>query len=73
MRAIRTTATNNLKLIIMKAIKLTNSHGTMLVNVATIQKVYTDLSKDTKVQLIGMEHYFVVHETIEEIYQLINN
>ncbi len=57
----------------MKAIKLTNSHGTMLVNVATIQKVYTDLSKDTKVQLIGMEHYFVVHETIEEIYQLINN
>jgi DNA-binding transcriptional regulator YhcF (GntR family) len=57
----------------MKAIKLTNSHGTILVNVATIQKVYTDLSKDTKVQLIGMEHYFVVHETIEEIYQLINN
>ena len=29
----------------MKAIKLTNSNGTMLVNVATIQKVYTDLDK----------------------------
>ena len=57
----------------MKAIKLTNSNGTMLVNVATIQKVYTDLDKRTKVQLIGMEHYFVVQETIEEIYKLINN
>jgi DNA-binding transcriptional regulator YhcF (GntR family) len=57
----------------MKAIKLTNSCGTMLVNVATIQKVYTDLNKETKVQLIGMEHYFVVKETIEEIYNLINN
>jgi len=57
----------------MKAIKLTNSHGTMLLNVATIQKVYTDLDKRTKVQLIGMEHYFVVEETIEEIFNLINN
>ena len=57
----------------MKAIKLTNSTGTMLVNVATIQKVYTDLDKRTKVQLIGMEHYFVVEETIEEIFNLINN
>ena len=57
----------------MKVIKLTNSSGTMLVNVATIQKVYTDLDKKTKVQLIGMEHYFVVKETIEEIYKLINN
>ena len=57
----------------MKVIKLTNSNGIMIVNVATIQKVYTDLDKRTKVQLIGMEHYFVVEETIEEIYQLINN
>jgi DNA-binding transcriptional regulator YhcF (GntR family) len=57
----------------MKAIKLTNSNGTMLVNVATIQKVYTDLDKRTKVQLIGMEHYFVVEESIEEIFNLINN
>ena len=57
----------------MKVIKLTNSSGTMLVNVATIQKVYTDLDKKTKVQLIGTEHYFVVKETIEEIYKLINN
>jgi hypothetical protein len=57
----------------MKAIKLTNSHGTMIVNVATIQKVCTDLSKATKVYLIGAEAYFVVHETIEEIYQLIKN
>jgi DNA-binding transcriptional regulator YhcF (GntR family) len=57
----------------MKAIKLTNSHGTIIINVATIQKVYTDLDKMTKVQLIGMEHYFVVHETIEEIFNLINN
>jgi DNA-binding transcriptional regulator YhcF (GntR family) len=57
----------------MKVIKLTNSCGTMLVNVATIQKVYIDLDKRTKVQLIGMEHYFVVKETIEEIFNLINN
>ena len=57
----------------MKAIKLTNSSGTMILNVATIQKVYTDLDKRTKVQLIGMEHYFVVEESIEEIYNLINN
>ena len=57
----------------MKAIKLTNSQGTMIVNVATIQKVYTDLDKRTKVQLIGMEHYFVVYETIEEVFNLINN
>ena len=57
----------------MKAIKLTNSNGTMLVNVATIQKVYTDLDKRTKVQLIGMEHYFIVEETIEEVFNLINN
>ena len=57
----------------MKAIKLTNSNGTMLVNVATIQKVYTDLDKRTKVQLIGMEHYFIVEESIEEIFNLINN
>ena len=57
----------------MKALKLTKSDGTMILNVATIQKVYTDLDKRTKVQLIGMEHYFVVEETIEEIYQLINN
>ena len=57
----------------MKAIKLTNSHGTMIVNVATIQKVCTDLSKATKVYLIGAEAYFIVEESIEEVFNLINN
>jgi len=57
----------------MKAIKLTNSHGTIIINVATIQKVSTDLSKATKVYLIGAEAYFIVNESIEEIFNLINN
>lgn len=57
----------------MKAIKLTNSNGTMIVNVSTIQKVCTDLSKATKVYLIGAEAYFIVEESIEEVFNLINN